>query len=109
MVSIYLYFTNNINWCIITYVTIYNVVTSRRTTMEEKESRFERILNKLTMFLNQDNITSSKPNNAMTQMIMFKKEASRLKRYIYEHDLAVEVVKEKEINSQRVKLTLKKL
>lgn len=31
--------------------------------MEEIESRFERILNKLTMFLNQDNRTPLKPNN----------------------------------------------
>ena len=45
--------------------------------MEEKESRFERILNKIVMFLNQDNITHSKPNNETMQMIMFKKEANR--------------------------------
>lgn len=36
--------------------------------MEEIESRFERILNKLTMFLNQDNRTPLKPNNETMQM-----------------------------------------
>ena len=51
--------------------------------MEEIESRFERILNKLTMFLNQDNID--------------------------EHDMAVEIIDEKEVNSERVKLTFKKM
>ena len=61
--------------------------------MEEIESRFERILNKIVMFLNQDNITHSKPNNETKQMIMFKKEANRLKRHIDEHDMAVKIVK----------------
>lgn len=77
--------------------------------MEEKESRFERILNKIVMFLNQDNITHSKPNNETMQMIMFKKEANRLKRHIDEHDMAVKIVEEKEVNSERVKLTFKKM
>ena len=77
--------------------------------MEEIESRFERILNKLTMFLNQDNRTPLKPNNETMQMIMFKKVANRLKRHIYEHDMAVEIIDEKEINSERVKLTFKKM
>ena len=77
--------------------------------MEEKESRFDNIQKKLTIFLEPDNVKPSRANNETTQMIMFKKEARRLKRYIYEHDLAVEVVDEREVNSQRVKLTLKKL
>ena len=77
--------------------------------MEEIESRFERILNKIVMFLNQDNITHSKPNNETKQMIMFKKEANRLKRHIDEHAMAVEIIDEKEVNSERVKLTLKKM
>ena len=77
--------------------------------MEEKESRFERILNKIVMFLNQDNITHSKLSNETLQMIMFKKEANRLKRHIDEHDMAVEIIDEKEINSERVKLTFKKM
>ena len=77
--------------------------------MEEKESRFERILNKIVLCLNQDNITHSKPNNETMQMIMFKKEANRLKRHIDEHDMAVEIIDEKEINSERVKLTFKKM
>ena len=77
--------------------------------MEEIESRFERILNKIVMFLNQDNITHSKPNNETKQMIMFKKEANRLKRHIDEHYMAVEIIDEKEVNSERVKLTLKKM
>ena len=77
--------------------------------MEEIESRFERILNKLTMFLNQDNRTPLKPNNETMQMIMFKKVANRLKRHIDEHDMAVEIIDEKEENSERVKLTFKKM
>ena len=77
--------------------------------MEEKESRFERILNKIVMFLNQDNITHSKLCNETMQMIMFKKEANRLKSHIDEHDMAVKIVEEKEVNPERVKLTLKKL
>lgn len=77
--------------------------------MEEIESRFERILNKLTMFLNQDNRTPLKPNNETMQMIMFKKVANRLKRHIDEYDMAVEIIDEKEINSERVKLTFKKM
>ena len=43
------------------------------------------------------------------QMIMFKKEANRLKRHIDEHDMAVKIVEEKEVNPERVKLTLKKM
>ena len=42
--------------------------------MEEKESRFDNIQKKLTMFLDPDNVKPSRANNETTQMIMFKKE-----------------------------------
>ncbi len=77
--------------------------------MEEVPTRFESILNKVVMFLNQDNITPTKPNNDSTQLIMFKNEAKRLKQYIEQHGLGVRIEDEKEVNSRRVKITLKKV
>ncbi len=77
--------------------------------MDEVPTRFERILNKVVMFLNQDNITPTKPNNDSTQLIMFKDDAKRLKQYIEQQGLGVRIEKEKEVNSQRVKITLKKV
>lgn len=77
--------------------------------MDEVPTRFESILNKVVMFLNQDNITPTKPNNDSTQLIMFKNEAKRLKQYIEQHGLGVRFEDEKEVNSRRVKITLKKV
>lgn len=77
--------------------------------MDEVPTRFERILNKVVMFLNQDNITPTKPNNDSTQLIMFKDDAKRLKQYIEQNGLGVRIENEKEVNSRRVKITLKKV
>ena len=69
--------------------------------MDEIETRFERNLKKLEDFLKEDNDSKEK------KMIMFKKDGKRFKKYVYEHNLKV-IINEKNINSERVKLTLKK-
>lgn len=67
--------------------------------MEERASRMERLYHDLDIFLNCD-------DDSMTKTI-YKKEAERLERYIYESDIPV-TIERKPISAEKLMLVIKK-
>ena len=69
--------------------------------MDERVSRMERIFHDLSMFLNRD--------NQEITMTIYKKEANKLKRLIYECDIPVTIEEEKNVTAEKVTLLIKKM
>lgn len=67
----------------------------------EQCSRMDEIINKISMFLNEVDKSTMK-------MVIYKKEAIRLERYLKMMDIPVDITKKEEKGNGSVKVTIEK-